>query len=225
MQRVGFLPRLGAFLIDLGLFAAAVHLFTLVDVLINMRNSVNNFGFVSLLGGALLLIGYGFCEALMGATPGKRIAGLVIAAEGGQPAARKALLKRWAAKQVPVFFAAPTAVCWTLISPYNYHVPLPDFVALGVLVLAVIDTILTGLLLVMVAGGCFLALGPSRLTLHDKLAGTAVYRAAELFAPLGCAGVMGGGAAAAEITSPESRRPRAREAPIPEAPARLDSAP
>jgi hypothetical protein len=40
-----------------------------------------------------------------------------------------------------------------------------------------IDTILTGILLVMVIGGCFLALLPARTTLHDKLAGTAVYPA------------------------------------------------
>jgi hypothetical protein len=39
-------------------------------------------------------------------------------------------------------------------------------------------------------GGCFLALGPGRQTLHDKLAGTAVYRAAEVYAPRAFAAVV-----------------------------------
>ena len=45
------------------------------------------------------------------------------------------------------------------------------------------------IILVMVIGGCFLALLPARTTLHDKLAGTAVYpadllRARNSFEPL-----------------------------------------
>jgi uncharacterized RDD family membrane protein YckC len=182
MERIAFLPRLGAFLLDLGLFTAAVHLFLFVDVFINIHTPVNNFGVVSLLGGAFLLIGYGLSEVLMAATPGKRLAGLVIAAEDGSPAPRKALLKRWAVKQIAVFFACPMMILWTLLSPYNYHVVLPNYVLPGVLALAIVDTILVSVLLLSVIGGCFLALGPLRQTLHDKLAGTAVYRAADVLA-------------------------------------------
>jgi uncharacterized RDD family membrane protein YckC len=190
MHRVAFLPRLAAFLIDLAIFTVAVHLLLLVDVFVNMRTGLNHMGIVSLLGGALLLVGYGLFEVLLAATPGKRLAGLVIAAENGDPATRGALLKRWAAKQVAVFFAAPTVVLWTLLSPYNIHWPLYDFVAAGVLVLAIIDTILTAILLFMAIGGCFLALGPGRQTLHDKLSGTALYRAAEVYAPRAFAAVV-----------------------------------
>src|SRR3954453_12038149 len=113
MQRVGMLPRLGAFLIDLGLFTVAIHLLLVADVVINMETRLNNMGIVSLLGGSLLLLGYGACEVLMAGTPGKRLAGLVIAAEDGEPATRGALLRRWAVKQVAVFFAAPTVILWT----------------------------------------------------------------------------------------------------------------
>src|SRR5690349_6374635 len=125
MHRVGFLPRLAAFLIDLGIFTFAVHLFTAVDVLINVTTRLNNFGIVSLLGGSVLLIGYGFLEVLMASTPGKKLAGLTIASEDGRPATRRTLLKRWAAKHVPVFFAAPMLALWAVLSPYNYHWPLP----------------------------------------------------------------------------------------------------
>lgn len=180
MDRVGFLPRLGAFLIDLAIFAAAVHLFMFIDVYVNLTTPFNNFGLVSLIGGAFLLVGYGLFEVMMAATPGKRIAGLVIASEDGMPAPRMALLKRWAVKQVAVFFACPMALLWSIVSPYNNWIRVPDFVMPGILGLAIIDTILTGILLLMVMGGCFLALGPSRQSLHDKLARSAVYRAADL---------------------------------------------
>src|SRR5215216_4705657 len=102
MHRVGFLPRLAAFLIDLGIFTAAVHFFALVDLLLNVRTSLNFFGIVSLLGGTVLLIGYGLFEIAMAATPGKKLAGLVIASEDGRPATRRTLIKRWAVKHIPV---------------------------------------------------------------------------------------------------------------------------
>src|SRR5258706_10479152 len=180
MDRVGFLPRLGAFLLDLVIFAAAVHLFMLIDVYVNITTSFNNFGLICLLGGAFLLLGYGLFEIIMSATPGKRIAGLAIAADDGLPATKKALFKRWAVKQIAVFFACPMALLWTILSPYNNWIRVPDFVLPGILGLAIIDTILTGILLLIVMGGCFLALGPARQSLHDKLAGTAVYRATDL---------------------------------------------
>jgi uncharacterized RDD family membrane protein YckC len=180
MDRVGFLPRLGAFLIDLGIFAAAIHLFMLIDVYVNLTTSLNDFGLISLLGGGFLLLGYGLFEVIMAATPGKRIARLVIASDDGLPATRKALFKRWAVKQIAVFFACPMACLWTTLSPYNNWFRVPDFVIPGILGLAIIDTFLTGILLLIVMGGCFLALGPSRQSLHDKLAGTAVYRTNDL---------------------------------------------
>ena len=180
MDRVGFLPRLGAFLIDLGIFAAAVHLFMFIDVYVNITTSLNDFGLICLLGGTFLLLGYGLFEIMMAATPGKRIAGLVIGAADGMPAPRKALFKRWAAKQIAVFFACPMALLWTMYSPYNNWIRVPDFVMPGIVGLALIDTILTGALLLIVVGGCFLALGPSRQTLHDRLAGTALFRAVDL---------------------------------------------
>lgn len=182
MDRVGFLPRLGAFLIDLGIFAAAIHLFVFVDVYLNLATSLNNFGLITLLGGAFLLLGYGLFDVLMAGTPGKRIAGLIIASDDGLPATRKRLIKRWAVKQIAVFFACPMALLWTLLSPYNYHIPIPEFIIPGILGLAITDTILTAVLLLIVLGGCFLVLGPSRQSLHDKLAGTAVYRSTDLHA-------------------------------------------
>jgi len=180
MDRVGFLPRLGAFLIDLGIFAVGVHLFMFIDVYVNLTTPLNNFGIISLLGGAFFLISYGLFDVIMAATPGKRIAGLAIAHDDGMPATRGSLFKRWAVKQIAVFFACPMVVRWTMLTPYNNWIRVPDFVIPGILILAVIDTILTGVLLLIVVGGCFLVLGPLRQSLHDKLSGTAVFRAADL---------------------------------------------
>lgn len=221
MERIAFLPRLGAFLLDLGLFTAAIHLFLFVDVYVNLRTAVNNFGVVSLLGGAFLLIGYGLSELLMAATPGKRLAGLVIAAEDGTPASRRALLKRWAVKQIAVFFACPMMVLWTLLSPYNYRVILPHYVLPGVVALAVIDTILVSVLLLSVIGGCFLALGPLRQTLHDKLAGTAVFRADDVLAARAFSLAAGDeqqqGAQLAPTAAPATRTAFAPASPLREA--------
>jgi len=183
MERVGFLQRLGAFLIDLSIFTLAIHFFTAVDVILNITTSLNNFGLVSLFSGGLLLVGYTVSEPLTATTPGKRLAGIVIASADGAPATRRALLIRWLVKNIPVFFAIPTCTLWVLLSPYNYHVPLPDFVALGVFVLAIIDTTLTAILLLIVIAGCFMAARPARQTLHDALSGTALFRRAEILAP------------------------------------------
>jgi uncharacterized RDD family membrane protein YckC len=180
MDRVGFLPRLGAFLIDLGIFAVGVHLFMFVDIYVNIATPLNNFGIVSLLGGAFFLISYGLFEVIMAATPGKRIAGLAIGQDDGMPATRRSLFKRWAVKQIAVFFACPMAALWTILTPYNNLFRVPEFVIPGIIILAVIDTILTGVLLLIIVGGCFLVLGPLRQSLHDKLSGTAVFRAADL---------------------------------------------
>lgn len=182
MDRATFPTRLGAFLIDLAIFAAAIHLFVAVDILLNVFTKLNNFGIVSLLGGSLLLIGYGTLEVLLATTPGKRACGLIIASEDGQPATRRALLKRWAVKHSPVFACAPTLILWTLVSPYNYHAKLPDFVAHAVHIFAVVDTYLTSLLLIMVIAGCFLSLTASRQTLHDAIARTALLPRKDLLA-------------------------------------------
>ncbi|HSI35703.1 MAG TPA: hypothetical protein VK986_19130 [Tepidisphaeraceae bacterium] len=97
---------------------------------------------------------------------------------------------RWATKHSAVFFCAPTLALWTLLSPHNVHFPIPDFVALGVRVFAVVDTVLTSVLLLMVIGGCFLALRPGRQTLHDAIAGTAVFSRAQVLAPTAFEPVM-----------------------------------
>ncbi len=213
MERIPFLPRLGAFLIDLGIFTAAVHLFAIVDVLLNTLTSLNNFGFVSLFGGSILLIGYGLLEVLLAGTPGKRVCGLIIATEEGRPATAKPLLKRWAVKQCPVFFAAPMAACWTILSPHNYHFPLPDFVAVGVRILAIIDTVLTGSLLLMIFGGCFLALQSGRQTLHDRIAGTAVYPRSQVLATAAFRPVI---AIAQSEATPENSAPAPSGVPCPD---------
>jgi len=183
MERVGFIPRLGAFLIDLGIFAVVVHLLVAADLVVNMTTNLNDFGILSLFGGGVMLVSYGFIEALTAITPGKRLAGLVIASADGEPPTRRALLTRWLTKNVAIFFAIPTCALWTLLSPYNYHVHLPDFLSAGVLVLAVVDTVLTTILLVTVVAGCFMAAKPDRQALHDALSGTAVFRRAEILAP------------------------------------------
>jgi uncharacterized RDD family membrane protein YckC len=189
MDRAGFIPRMGAFLIDFAIFAMTIHLLVAIDIVINTLGDFNNFGVVSLLGGSILLIVYGFLEVIMAGTPGKKICGLVIADEEGRPAGMRLLMKRWAFKHCAVFMCAPTLVLWTLLSPHNYHFPLPDFVAAGVLALAVTDTVLTAILLAIVIGGCFLALRPHGQALHDMLAGTTVQRrlavdAAKAFSPV-----------------------------------------
>lgn len=191
MERAGFVPRLGAFLLDLGIFTFGIHLFTAVDILLNQLTGLNNFGLVSLFGGSVLLIGYGMGEALTGRTPGKALCGLVIASEEGVPATGRALWKRWAAKHSPVFFAAPTVALWTILSPYNHHFPLHDYVASGVLALAVVDTVVTSVLLLLIIGGCLLVLKNGQ-ALHDMLGGTAVYRAREVYAGRAFSAVVSG---------------------------------
>lgn len=183
MERVGFIPRLGACLIDLGIFAGVVHLFLAVDVLINVLTPLNVFGVVSLLASSLLLIGLGAMEVLLAWTPGKRLAGLIIARDDGRPATRRTLARRWAIKHMAVFLCAPTLILWTFLSPHNVHLPLPAFIAPGVLALAIIDTVLTAILLLLIVGGCFLAIRPHRQALHDLLGGTAVFRRDEVLTP------------------------------------------
>ena len=121
----------GRFFIDLGIFAVGVHLFMFVDVYVNITTPLNNFGIISLLGGAFFLISYGLFEVIMAATPGKRIAGLAIAHDDGMPATRGSLFKRWAVKQIAVFFACPMVVLWTMLTPYNNWIRVPDFVDSG----------------------------------------------------------------------------------------------
>jgi len=202
MERANFPTRLGAFLVDLAIFAAIIHLFFAIDVLLNLTTRLNNFGIISLLGGALLLIGYGTLEVFLATTPGKRACGLIIASEDGQPATRRALIKRWAVKHSPVFACAPTLILWTLISPYNYHAKLPDFVAHAVHIFAVVDTYLTSLLLIMVMAGCFFGLTASRQTLHDSIARTALFPRQALIASSAFSPVL----RASEETTPTELR-------------------
>src|SRR4051812_17287698 len=106
MERVGFQQRAAAVIIDLGLVMLAVHLCIGLDLLVNARSNWDNFGFLSGFGAIIVVLVYALMEILSAGTVGKRIMGLVIARDDGQPASRGALIKRWAIKQSPLFFTS-----------------------------------------------------------------------------------------------------------------------
>ena len=182
MERIGFHSRAAACLLDLVLLAIIVHLAAAIDVFINESRGAGYFGGVTWAGVALSILICAILESTSGASPGKRIMGLVIAADDGSRASRGALLRRGLIKFCPFALAVFPLIVFTVLDGGLRWRP-NWYVVEGLQVLGVVDAIVTGLVTLYVLVGCFRVLGKDRQAFHDQLAGTAVFRAASLPTP------------------------------------------
>jgi hypothetical protein len=113
-------------------------------------------------------------EVAFGASPGKSMLGYVIRTPTGERAPARRLAVRWAVKHAPLVLLVIAnglrlAVPWGASargSPVSW--------------LATVLETAAGLAVVGLLLGGLLALGPARLTLHDRIAGTAVIDATRL---------------------------------------------
>ncbi len=100
-----------------------------------------------------IVLPYSMMELRTGVSPGKYVLGIAVAESFGYRASQRLLLKRWAVKNAGTLLGTVGIVTG----------------------LGVIDTLAT-LASIGVIAGCFLVLTPERMTLHDMLSGTAVFR-------------------------------------------------
>jgi len=175
-NRVGFGPRLGAFLLDIVITSAFA--FILVKLLPGFFEGLVNWdamsdqeyeGMQMMFKGntdfflayttSVGLIGllYNLTDGFLGRTPGKMILGLMIADKEGEKASIEKLMARFALKNIGSIFAV---------------------LALAITISAV--EILGQVLGIVALIGFFFALGEGKLALHDMIAKTAVYKKTEL---------------------------------------------
>jgi len=166
-DRIGFRLRSGALAIDV---SGVLLLSFLFAPWIGLRLGLGGAGpgTGGLMSGAVAgttligLLWFGV-EALWAATPGKLALGLRVGTDDGHEAPLPVTVQRWALKNAPTLVGLVAVVVGAVApAPGRWLGLLSD---------------LTGL---VVLAGCFLALGQGRQALHDRLAGTAVYRAAHL---------------------------------------------
>jgi uncharacterized RDD family membrane protein YckC len=176
--RVGFGPRLAAYVIDMlgsALFGALLaFLFLQLDVttlpgmdedlqtitdiyaLFGLGGEFTDFMMKFIpaltLGSIIAAITYSLIEGMTGASPGKLVMSIRIAHPDGRAGSITLFLRRWAIKNISSIL---------------------QFIAL-VPTLAFVDVI-GGLLGLVIFVGCFFVLGQDRLALHDRIAQTAVY--------------------------------------------------
>ncbi|MFM8243861.1 MAG: RDD family protein, partial [Crocinitomicaceae bacterium] len=109
----------------------------------------------TILGPIIGMALYNLVEAITGASVGKMILGLVVANQDGTQGDISLFMKRWAIKNIGYIFTIlsiwVTALYWVG--------------SLGSLIIFI---------------GCFMALGAEKLTLHDKIANTAVYKKSDV---------------------------------------------
>ena len=174
-KRVGFWPRVGAYVLDLsavwaigliahrpvaalfpGAVAAVIQEATVRAEAEPMRPFLE---WAARLGVTITLLApfYALFEALRGWSPGKLVLGLRIATDTGHKAPPSALLARWGIKGAAGLIALVAML--TSVKSLN--------------VLAQATAWAT-------AVGCLLVLTKSRLALHDRIAGTAVLRKADV---------------------------------------------
>lgn len=163
-ERIGFGKRLGAALLDSAIMMALTMVIGIVaggflGGLMGGAGMGPAAGALGAMAGflvAMTLVGllYPVIEGVTGWSPGKRVLGLQIGTADGEPAPLKLLLGRSAIKN-------STAVA--------------GFV--GTVTGIGLFTGLSGLLALVVFVGCFMTLMASRQALHDRIAGTAVFKA------------------------------------------------
>lgn len=181
--RVGFGPRLVAFIIDALISALFVMLLTFgllqigITATEQMQQTIDQiYNLYAVLGiadqvGDLLAriipsltlaavigpISYSLIEGLSGASPGKRIMRLLIATQDGRAGSTSLFLRRWAVKNASAVFN------------FIALVPTLGFMEFFGSITAFIIFI-----------GCFFVLSESKLALHDRIAVTAVYNRDEV---------------------------------------------
>ncbi len=177
-SRVGFWPRAGAYVLDMAavwavglalqgslakFFPGAVAV--LVQEMSARPDTIEARPFLewtARLGVATTLIApfYGLIEALRGYSPGKLALGLRIVAETGQKAPLSTLLLRFAIKGSAAVVAA-----------------------IGMLTALKSLNVLAQAMGWATTVGCFLVLTRERTAMHDRIAGTAVLRKADMVVP------------------------------------------
>ena len=177
-ERVGFGPRLGAWIIDLLLsllfgivlgvllqplnvgmpasisenLAAMQDMYEMLGVDAATISVVNAWYPALTLGGIIAAIMYALIEGLSGASPGKRILGIVVANQDGTAGTTRAWMRRCLVKHVSAFLNI-----FTLLPVLAFVADIGSFLGFVVFI------------------GCFFVLGQERLALHDRIATTAIY--------------------------------------------------
>ena len=131
--------------------------------------------FFLLLTPPLAVLAYAACDVFFAATPGKMMLKLRIAADTGRRASTAQLLVRFAVKCAPLILLA----AW--IAYFSVHVAASNGLGLDAVARATpFVLIAVGVLALSVGFGGMIALQAPRQALHDRLARTAVYRAADV---------------------------------------------
>jgi uncharacterized RDD family membrane protein YckC len=179
MHRAGFFPRAAALFIDLLVFCVAAHAVVLADVLANDRLRTNDFGTISGIGVAVVVIAIMCLEMLPGGDgmPGKRMMRLEVraAAADGSPAPTPMRVRRALAKFAAFFLVPFPVFLFTITGPNAGGWGMPSYMHDGLGVVAIVDTVIAGGAVLVTVGGCFRALRADGLALHDLAAGTAVF--------------------------------------------------
>lgn len=157
-KRVGFGPRFGAMILDgviagiIGYAIAAAGIGATDATATDAEGALT--GLMATLGAIYVaMIIYMLIEGIKGASPGKMVLGLQIANQDGSKGDISLFMKRWAIKNVGYIFGALAVLT-------------------GVLALATVGQI--GSLIIFV--GMFMVFSTKKLTLHDTIAKTAVFR-------------------------------------------------
>ena len=175
-HRIGFGPRLGAYLIDFIFVLGIAFILSSVvsDFLMNfvdtsaisdqqwdqMQKLYGGFAGVILtlsVSAPLAAFLYGLIEGFTGASPGKMMVGIKIGNQDGTPAEVGKLMIRFAIKN-----------SGNIISLI--------YIAVSIIALKYLSSIVGVVILI----GCFFVLGDNKLALHDIIAKTAVYKRAFL---------------------------------------------
>jgi len=175
-HRIGFGPRLGAYLIDFVFVIGIAFMLSSVisDILMDfvdtsamsdqqwdqMQKIYGGFAGVMLtlsVSAPLSAFLYGLIEGFTGASPGKMMLGLKIGNQDGTPAELGKLMGRFAIKN-----------SGNIISLI--------YIAISIIAVKYLSSIVGIVILI----GCFFVLGDSKLALHDLIAKTAVYKKAFL---------------------------------------------
>lgn len=175
-NRTGFGPRLGAYLLDI-VFAAGLT-FILLKIIPSFFEGLINWDAMGdedyegmqmifkgstdtvlafLTGSALVGFLYNIIEGFTGQTPGKMLLGLTIANQDGSKTSVEKLMARFALKNISSIFG--------LIG-----------LAVTISALEITGQVLGFLILI----GCFFVLGEAKLSFHDMIAKTAVFKKSEL---------------------------------------------
>ncbi|GAB7080755.1 RDD family protein [Megalodesulfovibrio paquesii] len=166
MQRKGFGPRLGAAILDFLIVLVGVGIIsfffsatlgailggTLAGPAGGVAGGAAGAYYLTAVLFTLLVFGYGLIEAFTGASPGKRMIGLIIRKDTGEAAPLATLLLRYLLKN-----SGSALTFLATVTGMSLFETLSQFAAAAITL------------------GFLLTLGESRQALHDRLAGTAVY--------------------------------------------------